>query len=129
MKSNKNLRANRKESQLPLEIKSGTRIKLEHFNWVLIPSNYQYENRRTQLISLLKKKGINTDRLIADSDYAIKMASRDLHFRDAFHKKLEEYIHSISPADFERFLGEQSVSFEKQLEEAKDVFKRLKDSE
>lgn len=62
-------------------------------------------------------------------DARIKMASRDLHFRDAFHKKLEEYIHSISPADFERFLGEQSVSFEKQLEEAKDVFKRLKDSE
>ena len=62
-------------------------------------------------------------------DARIKMASRDLHFRDAFHKKLEKYIHSISPADFERFLGEQSVSFEKQLEEAKDVFKRLKDSE
>jgi len=62
-------------------------------------------------------------------DARIKMASRDLHFRDAFHKKIEEYIHSISPADFERFLGEQSVSFEKQLEEAKDVFKRLKDSE
>ncbi len=57
------------------------------------------------------------------------MASRDLHFKDAFHKKLEEYIHSISPADFERFLGEQSVNFEKQLEEAKDVFERLKYSE
>ena len=57
------------------------------------------------------------------------MASRDLHFRDAFHKKLEEYIQSISPADFERFLGEQSVDFEKQLQEAKDVFKRLKDAE
>jgi hypothetical protein len=57
------------------------------------------------------------------------MASRDLHFRDAFHKKLEEYIYSVSPADFERFLGEQSVNFEKQLEEAKDVFKRLKDSQ
>lgn len=61
-------------------------------------------------------------------DARIKMASRDLHFRDAFHKKLEQYIHSISPADFERFLGEQNVNFEKQLEEAKDVFKRLKDS-
>lgn len=62
-------------------------------------------------------------------DARIKMSSRDLHFRDAFHKKLEEYIHSISPADFERFLGEQSVSFEKQLKEAKDVMKRLKQSE
>ncbi len=62
-------------------------------------------------------------------DARIKMASRDLHFRDAFHKKLEKYIQSVSPVDFERFLGEQGVEFEKQLEEAKDVFKRLKDSE
>ncbi|HBL78052.1 MAG: DNA-binding protein [Bacteroidetes bacterium GWF2_42_66] len=62
-------------------------------------------------------------------DARIKMASRDLHFRDAFHKKLEEYIHSISPADFERFIGEQSVNFDEQLEEAKDVFQRLKESE
>jgi len=61
-------------------------------------------------------------------DARTKMASRDLHFRDAFHKKLEKYIHSISPTDFERFLGEQSVNFEKQIKEAKDVFKRLKDS-
>ncbi len=62
-------------------------------------------------------------------DARIKMASRDLHFRDAFHKKLESYINSISPADFERFIGEQSVNFDKQLEGAKDVYKRLKDSE
>ena len=62
-------------------------------------------------------------------DARIKMASRDLHFRDAFHKKLEEYIQAISPSDFERFIGEQSVNFEEQLEDAKDVFKRLKDSE
>ncbi len=62
-------------------------------------------------------------------DARIKMASRDLHFREAVHKKLEEYIQAVSPADFERFLGEQSVDFDKQLEKAKDVFKRLKDSE
>ena len=62
-------------------------------------------------------------------DARIKMASRDLHFRDALHLKLEEYIQSVSPSDFERFLGEQSVNFEKQLEEAKDVMKRLKQSE
>ncbi|WP_461640575.1 hypothetical protein [Labilibaculum euxinus] len=62
-------------------------------------------------------------------DARIKMASRDLHFRDAFHQKLENYIQSVSPADFERFLGSQSVDFDKQLKEAEDVFKRLKDSE
>jgi hypothetical protein len=62
-------------------------------------------------------------------DARIKMSSRDLHFRDAIHRKLEEYIHSVSPQDFERFLGEQSVEFEKQLQNAKDVFKRLKENE
>jgi len=59
----------------------------------------------------------------------IKMASRDLHFRDAFHKKLEHYLQAISSDDFEKFLGEQSINFEKELEKAKDVFKRLKESE
>jgi hypothetical protein len=59
----------------------------------------------------------------------IKMASRDLHFRDAFHHHLEHYIQSISPEDFNRFIGDQSMDFDKQLEQAKDVFKRLKDSE
>jgi hypothetical protein len=62
-------------------------------------------------------------------DARIKMASRDLHFRDALHQKLEEYIQSVSPADFERFLGEQSVEFDKQLEEAKEVMQRLKGEE
>lgn len=59
----------------------------------------------------------------------IKMASRDLHFRDAFHHQLEQYIQSISPEDFNRFIGDQSMDFDKQLEQAKDVFKRLKNSE
>lgn len=56
------------------------------------------------------------------------MASRDFHFRQAFHEKLEEYVKSIPIADFEKFIGEQSQDFEKQLEEAKDVLKRLKES-
>lgn len=58
----------------------------------------------------------------------IKMASRDLHFRDAFHQKLEHYLQAVSPDDFERFLGERSIDFDKELEKAKDVFKRLKES-
>jgi len=62
-------------------------------------------------------------------DARIKMASRDLHFRDALHLKLNEYINVVSPSDFERFLGEQSVIFSKQLETAKEVFKRLKGDE
>ena len=59
----------------------------------------------------------------------IKMASRDLHFREAFHKKLEQYIQSVTSEDFDRFIGEQSIDFDKQLEKAKDIFKRLKNSE
>lgn len=59
----------------------------------------------------------------------IKMASRDLHFRDAFHKKLEHYIQAVSKEDFDRLIGEQSIDFDKQLEQAKDIFKRLKDCE
>ena len=46
----------------------------------------------------------------------IKMASRDLHFRDAFHKKLEHYIKAVPQEDFERLIGNQSMDFDKQLE-------------
>lgn len=59
----------------------------------------------------------------------IKMASRDLHFRDSFHQRLEQYIHSVSPSDFDRFIGEQSMDFDEQLNAASDIFKRLKESE
>lgn len=55
------------------------------------------------------------------------MASRDLVFRDALHEKLEDYIKEVSEDDFEKFLGEQSMTIEQRLEENKDVFKRLKD--
>lgn len=58
-----------------------------------------------------------------------KMASRDLVFRDALHKQLEAYITPVQAADFERFLGEKSKELVERLEEAKDVFKRLKDRE
>ena len=59
----------------------------------------------------------------------IKMASRDLHFRAAFHHRLEQYIQSLNPEDFNRFIGDKSMDFDKQLEQAKDIFKRLKESE
>ena len=51
------------------------------------------------------------------------MASRDLAFRDALHLQLKQYITPIQVEEFERFLGEKS----KELEESKDVLKRLKD--
>lgn len=58
-----------------------------------------------------------------------KMASRDLAFRDALHQRLEEYIGPLTREEFERFLGDRSMEFDKRLEEAKDVMKRLKERE
>lgn len=62
-------------------------------------------------------------------DARIKMASRDLGFRDALHQKLEAYIQCVPESDFEKFLGEASRSLEEQLSDPAllDVFKRLKD--
>lgn len=62
-------------------------------------------------------------------DSRIKMASRDLCFRDILHNKLEEYIQTVPSADFDRFLGETSKSLEERLSdpETLNVFKRLKD--
>jgi hypothetical protein len=56
-----------------------------------------------------------------------KMASRDLAFRDALHKKLSEYVIPLERDEFERFLGEKSKELLERLEEAKDVMRRLKD--
>jgi hypothetical protein len=58
-----------------------------------------------------------------------KMASRDLAFRDALHLQLKEYLTPLQADEFERFIGEKSKELVKRLEEAKDVFKRLKERE
>ncbi len=62
-------------------------------------------------------------------DARTKMASRDFHFRDAYHYRLETYIQSVSPDDFDRFIGDKSVDFDKELERAAQIFKRLKGDE
>jgi hypothetical protein len=59
----------------------------------------------------------------------VKMASRDLAFRDALHLQLEEYITPLQADEFERFLGEKSQELSERLNEAKDVMKRLKERE
>lgn len=65
----------------------------------------------------------------AIEDARVRMASRDLGFRDALHEKLEHYIQSVPEGDFYRFLGEKSRSLEEQLADAGtlNVLKRLKD--
>lgn len=59
----------------------------------------------------------------------IKMASRDFAFRDALHIKLQDYITPLETNEYERFLGEKSEELKERLEEAKDVFERLKERE
>ena len=57
----------------------------------------------------------------------IKMASRDVHFRDVLHEKLEEYVRGVTKEDFDRFLWESSKLLEERIVEHKDLFLRLKD--
>src|SRR5690606_21204099 len=55
------------------------------------------------------------------------MASRDMAFREALHEKLKHYVGAVSSEEFERFLGERSMTLDERLEQNKEVFKRLKD--
>lgn len=59
-------------------------------------------------------------------DARSKMASRDLCFREALHLKLEEYLAPLPKEDFEKFIGSASMNVEEQLEEFREIFKRLK---
>lgn len=58
-----------------------------------------------------------------------KMASRDLCFRDALHHNLQEYIDSVPPEDFDRFIGERSMDLQARLEKYIDALIRLKNRE
>ena len=55
------------------------------------------------------------------------MASRDMAFRDALHEKLKSYITHLSTEEFDKFLGEKSISLEKRINDNIEVFKRLKE--
>ena len=57
----------------------------------------------------------------------VKMASRDLAFRDALHLQLQQYVSPLAPDEFERFIGERSNDLAARLEEASDVMRRLKE--
>lgn len=60
-------------------------------------------------------------------DARSKMASRDYGFRNVIHRRLKPYIKSITPEDYERFLGDKSKELIERVEENIEVFKRLKD--
>lgn len=82
-----------------------------------------------ELDSLIEKAVDNPYLKPMIDDARVKMASRDLCFRDALHDKLETYIQSVPEGDFDRFLGETSKSLEQRLSDPETlaVFKRLKD--
>ena len=63
------------------------------------------------------------------NDARTKMSSRDFSFRDAYHGNIAEYLQAVTPEEFERFIGDQSIDFDHILAENKDVLKRLKQAE
>jgi hypothetical protein len=85
--------------------------------------------RPAELDALIAAAETNPFLKPAIEDARVRMASRDLGFRDALHEKLEHYIQSVPEGDFDRFLGEKSRSLEEQLSDAEtlSVLQRLKD--
>ena len=63
------------------------------------------------------------------NDARTKMASRDFSFRDAYHGNIADYMLAVTPEEFERFIGDQSIDFDRILADNKDVLKRLKQAE
>ena len=97
-----------------------------------IKNEYEKLGRKltpTELSELFKKAENNPYLKPIIEDARVKMASRDLCFRDALHEKLESYIQSVPKSDFDKFLGETSKSLEERLShpDTLAVLKRLKD--
>lgn len=63
------------------------------------------------------------------NDARTKMASRDYSFREAYHVNIAEYLKAVTPEEFERFIGDQSIDFDNILADNKDVLKRLKQAD
>ena len=59
-------------------------------------------------------------------DARTKMASRDFALRDVYHDNIAEYLKAVSPEEYEKFIGSQSVDFNHLLDENKAVLDRLK---
>ena len=57
----------------------------------------------------------------------VKMASRDMALRDAFHYQLAEYIKPLDQEEYQKFLGATGDELERLMNENKEVLKRLKE--
>ena len=93
-------------------------------------SKYQELGRQLtpiELNQLIKKFAEQRFWIPQLEDARIKMATRDYGFRDVVHNRLEKYIQSISPNDYQKFLGEQSKTLQERIDENIEIFKRLKD--
>ncbi len=103
-------------------------------NGVAFEIEKQYKSREEKLtvdevgeiIDILSEHPVQTPYLY---EARSKMASRDFGFRDVYHGNIADYLRAVSPEEFERFIGNQSIDFDSILEENKDVLKRLKQSE
>ncbi len=95
----------------------------------------RYKNTNGTKLSILEVEQIVND--LAEhpmqkpylNDARTKMASRDFSFRDAYHGNIANYLKAVTPEEFERFIGDQSIDFDHILAENKDVLKRLKQAE
>lgn len=59
----------------------------------------------------------------------IKMASRDMALREAFHYQLSEYIQPLDKDEYQKFLGAAGDELERLMAENQEVLKRLKERE
>lgn len=59
-------------------------------------------------------------------DARTKMSSRDFALRDVYHENIAAYLKAVSPEEYEKFIGSQSVDFDHMLDANKAVLDRLK---
>lgn len=57
----------------------------------------------------------------------LKMASRDMALRDAFHYQLAEYIQPLDKDEYQKFLGATGDELDKLMQENQEVLRRLKE--
>lgn len=57
----------------------------------------------------------------------VKMASRDMALRDAFHYQLSEYIQPLDKEEYQKFLGAAGDELDKLMQENQEILRRLKE--
>ena len=77
---------------------------------------------------LISKQAASAAMLPFLYDARQKMASRDFGLRDVYHENISGYLKALSPEEFEKFIGSESLDLEKLLDndENRSVLNRLK---